>query len=280
MIQQGKFNTLVAVRFTSVGAFLAESEEDEYEDAILLPNKYVPDDLREGDEISVFIYTDSEDRLVATTRTPKIQRNEFAYLQCVAVSSVGAFLDWGLEKDLFVPFREQNKRMEVGRRYVVFLYLDHETDRLVASAKINRFLENEAFGLEEGQEVDLLVYEPTDLGFNAIVNNRYRGLLYGNELFRRLYPGDRLQGYIKRIREDNRVDLTLQKPGFGNIEAGAQQILDSLKARGGFLPLTDDSDPEEIYDTLKMSKKTFKRAVGTLYRQQRITIESGGIRLA
>lgn len=279
MIQPGKFNTLVAVRFTSVGAFLAESEDADYEEAILLPNKYVPDELRNGDEIRVFVYTDSEDRPIATTLTPRIQRNEFAYLQCVSVTSYGAFLDWGLEKDLLVPFREQNRRMEVGRRYVVFLYLDHETQRLVASAKINRFLDVGAPNLQEDQEVTLLAYEPTDLGMNTIVDNRYRGLLYTNEMFRRVYVGDRLTGYVKRIREDDRIDVTLQKPGFANIESGAGLILTKLKDRGGFLPLTDDSEPEEIYQTLGMSKKTFKRAVGTLYRERKITIESNGIRI-
>jgi uncharacterized protein len=272
MIEIGKNNTLTVLRMTSVGAFLGDDEGND----VLLPNKYVPESLDIDDTIDVFIYTDSEDRIVATTLQPKIKRNEFAYLQVVAVTKVGAFLDWGLEKDLLVPYKEQAKRMEVGRRYVVFLYLDHETDRLVASSKVNRFLEPDVYGLEEGQKVDLIAYEPTDLGVNVIINNRYRGLLYANELFRRVYPGDHMIGYVKRIREDNRIDVSLQKQGYSNVEPNAQRI---LKEQNGFLPLNDDSSPDEIYRLLEMSKKTFKKAIGSLYRDRRITIEPKGISL-
>ncbi|GAB3907793.1 S1-like domain-containing RNA-binding protein [Larkinella knui] len=276
MIQIGKINTLVALRETSVGVFLGDDEDND----ILLPNKYVPDTLRVDDPIDVFVYTDSEDRIIATTLTPKIQRNQFARLQVVSVTSVGAFLDWGLEKDLLVPYREQSRPMEVGRWYVVYLYLDHETDRLVASSRLNRFLDSEVPNLTEGQEVSLLAWEPTDLGINVIINNRYRGLVYANEVFRQVYPGDRLTGYVKTIREDNRIDVSLQKPGYENVEPNAQRILATLKDQKGFLPLNDYSEPEEIYKSLEMSKKTFKKAIGALFRERKIVIKEDGIYLA
>ncbi|MFC5409440.1 S1 RNA-binding domain-containing protein [Larkinella bovis] len=273
MIQIGKLNTLRALRETSVGFFLGDDEGTD----LLLPNKYVPDGLRVDDDIEVFVYTDSEDRLIATTLTPKIMRNEFARLQVVSVSRVGAFLDWGLEKDLLVPYREQSIPMEVGRWYVVYLYLDHETDRLVASNRLNRFLDTGKPNLEEGQEVSLLAYESTDLGINVIINNRYRGLVYANEIFQRVYPGDRLTGYIKQIREDNRLDVSLQKPGYENVEPNAERILTLLEKQRGFLPLSDNSDPDEIYRTLEMSKKTFKKAIGALFRERKIVIKDDGI---
>ncbi|WP_138994542.1 S1 RNA-binding domain-containing protein [Larkinella sp. C7] len=275
MIQIGKINTLIALRETSVGVFLGDDEDND----ILLPNKYVPESLRVDDPIDVFVYTDSEDRIIATTLTPKIQRNQFARLQVVSVTSVGAFLDWGLEKDLLVPYREQSRPMEVGRWYVVYLYLDHETDRLVASSRLNRFLDSEVPNLTEGQEVSLLAWEPTDLGINVIINNRYRGLVYANEVFRQVYPGDRLTGYIKTIRDDNRIDVSLQKPGYENVEPNAQRILATLKEQNGFLPLNDYSEPDAIYQTLEMSKKTFKKAIGALFRERKIAIKEDGIYL-
>ncbi|MGM9507466.1 CvfB family protein [Larkinella sp. GY13] len=275
MIQIGKINTLIALRETSVGVFLGDDEDND----ILLPNKYVPESLRVDDPIDVFVYTDSEDRIIATTLTPKIQRNQFARLQVISVTSVGAFLDWGLEKDLLVPYREQSRPMEVGRWYVVYLYLDHETDRLVASSRLNRFLDSEVPNLTEGQEVSLLAWEPTDLGINVIINNRYRGLVYANEVFRQVYPGDRLTGYIKTIRDDNRIDVSLQKPGYENVEPNAQRILATLKEQNGFLPLNDYSEPDAIYQTLEMSKKTFKKAIGALFRERKIAIKEDGIYL-
>ncbi|WP_420149299.1 S1 RNA-binding domain-containing protein, partial [Spirosoma sp.] len=195
MIEIGQMNTLTALRQTSVGFFLgdlSDRQTDRYEDDVLLPNKYVPDTLQVDDDIDVFVYTDSEDRPIATTLTPAIQRNEFASLQVVAVNSAGAFLDWGLEKDLLVPHREQARPMEVGRWYVVFMYLDERTNRLVASSKINRFLDPDVRGLYVGDEVQLLAYETTDLGVNVIINNRYKGLIYANEIFRTVRPGDPL----------------------------------------------------------------------------------------
>ena len=282
MLELGRINKLTALRRTSVGVFLGDPINDpDGRDDILLPNKYVPRELKIEDTIDVFVYADSEDRLIATTLTPDIMRGEFAPLKVVSVTGIGAFMDWGLEKDLFVPFREQSRPMRVGRWYVVYLYVDEDTDRLVASSKINRFLEDEAGDeLAEGQEVDLMVYEPTDLGMNVIVNNQYRGLLYTNEVFQKIYPGDRLTGFIKRIRDDRRIDVSLQQTGYQQVEPSAQRILDLLHQRKGFLPLTDNSNPEVIYEQLEMSKKNFKKAIGSLYRDRKIRIEQDGIYLA
>ncbi|MBC7568469.1 MAG: GntR family transcriptional regulator [Spirosoma sp.] len=279
MIHLGRTTTMTALRETSVGFFLNESPHGDPADDILLPNKYVPRDLTVGDEIDVFVYNDSHERPVATTLRPAVQRDEFALLQAVAVSDAGAFLDWGLEKDLFVPFREQVRPMQEGRWYVVFVYLDDETNRLVASSRVNRYLQNNASDLVVGEEVQLLAYESTDLGMNVVVNNRYKGLVYHNEIFRTVRPGDSLIGYVKQIRDDNRVDVSLQRPGFENIEPNARRILAELRAEGGFLSLTDSSPPEEIYKSLEMSKKTFKKAIGTLYKDRKIVIEDSGIRL-
>lgn len=282
MIKIGRINTLTALRDTSVGFFLGDGSDhrtDAYTDDVLLPNKYVPDTLKVDDEIDVFVYTDSEDRPIATTLTPGIKRDEFACLQVVAVTQAGAFLDWGLEKDLLVPHREQARPMQVGDWYVVFLYLDHQTNRLVASSKINQFLDPDVRDLQVGDEVQLLAYEITDLGINVIINNRYKGLVYQNEIFRRVRPGDPLIGYIKNVRDDNRVDVSLQRAGFENVEVNAQRLLAILKAEKGFLPLTDNSSPDAIYRALEMSKKTFKKAVGTLYRARKIMLEENGIRL-
>ncbi len=276
MIQLGQTNRLQALRMTSVGMFLGHASGEE----VLLPNKYVPQDFREGDFINVFVYTDSEDRIVATTLQPHMERDEFGVLTVVSVTNIGAFLDWGLEKDLLVPHREQAEPMEVGRPYPVYLYYDKTTDRLVGSSRINKFLEEGTMPeLDKGDEVSLLVYERTDLGHNAVVNNRYRGLLYASETFRVLRPGDQLVGYVKHIRDDFRIDLSLQKPGYEKVEPNAQHILDKLYEANGFLPLSDKSDPQVIYRTLEMSKKTFKQAIGTLYRERKILIEEKGIRL-
>ncbi len=268
MLQLGQMNSLIALRQTS-----------DPNDDVLLPNKYVPQNLSVGDEIVVFIYTDSEDRPVATTLTPAVQRDEFAALQVVAVTSAGAFVDWGLEKDLLVPHREQSRPLSVGQWPVVFVYVDEDTNRLVASSKIDKFLDPDVRDLYEGEEVQLLAYERTDLGYNVIINNRYKGLIYHNEVFRTIRPGDPLIGYIKQIRDDDRVDVSLQRPGFEGIEPNAQRILATLKSEGGFLPLTDNSPPDQIYKSLEMSKKTFKKAIGTLYKERKIVLEEKGIRL-
>ena len=275
MLHLGIKNTLRILRGTGVGMFLGDDEGND----VLLPKKYVPENAIVGDDIEVFIYRDSEDRIIATNLEPKIQLNQFACLQVKSVTAIGAFLDWGLEKDLFVPFREQNKKMEEGRWYAVYLYLDEETDRLVASCKVNRYFEKENIDLQIGQEVDLLIFEETDLGLNAVINNKYKGLIYENEIFQRIKIGTRTKGFVKNVRDDNRVDLSLQKQGYANVEPNAERILEKLKANNGFLDVTDKSDANYIMYQLEMSKKTFKKAVGALYRQKIIRIEEDGIYL-
>ncbi len=275
MLHLGIKNTLRILRGTGVGMFLGDDEGND----VLLPKKYVPENAIVGDDIEVFIYRDSEDRIIATNLEPKIQLNQFACLQVKSVTAIGAFLDWGLEKDLFVPFREQNKKMEEGRWYAVYLYLDEETDRLVASCKVNRYFEKENIDLQIGQEVDLLIFEETDLGLNAIINNKYKGLIYENEIFQRIKIGTRTKGFVKNIRDDNRVDLSLQKQGYANVEPNAERILEKLKANNGFLDVTDKSDANYVMYQLEMSKKTFKKAIGALYRQKVIRIEEDGIYL-
>ncbi len=271
----GETNLLTAKRRTLNGYYLIDDENEE----VLLPNKYVPNGMKPGDEISVFIYKDSEDRVIATTIVPYILLNEFAVLEVVDVNPVGAFLDWGLEKDLLVPYSEQLSKMQVGSSYPVFLYLDEKTQRLVASGKINKFLDQEEISVNNGDEVELLICNATDLGINVIINNIHNGLLYDNELFQAVTPGDILTGYIKNVRPDNKIDVSLQKQGYVNVEPNAQKILQKLKDNDGFLNITDKSDPIIILAKLEMSKKTFKKAVGSLYKQKLIRIEKDGIYL-
>lgn len=275
MLFIGKYNYLTIERVTSVGMFLSDVEGEE----VLLPNQYITDDMQVGDQIKVFVYLDSEDRPVATTQTPKIIRNEFAFLEVKDVSEYGAFLDWGLIKDLFVPFREQSKPMEIGEWHVVFLYLDQKSQRLLASAKIDKFLESDRLTVAEGEEVDLLIWQKTDLGYNVVVNQYHKGLIYANEVFQPLQIGDSLKGYVKKIREENKLDISLQKTGYEVVEPVAKQILEEVEKGKGFLALSDSSSPEDIYNKLKISKKVFKKAIGGLYRQGIIRIGEDGIYL-
>jgi len=273
MIEIGKYNTLKIDRDTQVGLFLTDGKED-----VLLPNKYVPKVFEIGDEINVFVYLDHEERPVATTLEPYILLNEFALLRVNYTNNVGAFMDWGMEKDILVPFKEQARPMEKGKRYLVYLYMDEKTNRLVASSKTNQFLNNENITVEPGEEVDLIVSHITDLGINVIINEKHKGLVYKDEVYdERIRTGDRTHGFIKTIRPDGKIDVSLQKLGFENIEPNAERILDELRANRGFLRLTDNSHPEDIKTVLKMSKKTFKKAIGTLYKQKQIEIREDGI---
>jgi len=274
MIEIGKYNTLKIARDTKVGLYLTDGTED-----ILLPNKYVPKEFEVGDDLIVFIYLDHEERKVATTLEPYILLNEFALLRVNYVNKFGAFLDWGLEKDLFVPFREQARPMEKGKRYLVFMYIDHETQRLAATSKINQFLDNSELTVAEGDEVSLIVSHITEIGINVIINELHKGLMYKGEVYEDLRTGDRITGYIKTIRPDNKIDVTLQKPGHESIEPNAEKVLDELRASRGFLRLNDDSHPEDIKTVMKMSKKSFKKAIGTLYKQKLIEIKEDGIYL-
>jgi uncharacterized protein len=282
MIEIGKYNTLTILRETKVGLYLGLPDENIEQDPtkdILLPNKYVPADFKIGNEIAVFVYLDHEERPVATTLEPYIFLNEFALLRVNYVNQVGAFMNWGMEKDLFVPFKEQARPMEQGKRYLVYMYMDEKTNRLVGSSKTNQFLDNENITVENGEEVDLIVSHITEVGINVIINEKHKGLLYKNEVFEDLRTGDRIIGYIKNIRPDGKIDVSRQPFGMERVDASGQIILDELKASRGFLRLNDDSHPEDIKTVLKMSKKTFKKAIGTLYKQKLIEIKEDGIYL-
>ena len=275
MIQIGRYNTLTIARDTQVGLFLTDGKDD-----VLLPNKYVPKIFEIGEELIVFVYLDHEERPVATTLEPYILLNEFALLRVNYVNQIGAFMDWGMEKDILVPFKEQARPMEKGKRYLVYLYIDEKTNRLVASSKTNQFLNNDEISVQPHEEIDLIVSHITEIGINVIINEKHKGLVYKDEVYdENIRTGDRLKGYIKTIRPDNKIDVSLQKLGFENIEPNAQYILEELKASRGFLRLNDDSHPEDIKTVLKMSKKTFKKAIGSLYRDKLIAIKEDGIHL-
>lgn len=271
----GRYNTLELLRITSVGAFLGDDEGND----VLLPTKWIPEGTQVGDMLDVFVYTDSEDRPIATTLTPNACVNEFGFMRVNQVNDVGAFLDWGIEKDLFVPFREQRLKMEEGRSYVVYLYFDIATGRVAASNRTSRFLDNDTLTVKEGDTVDLLVFARTDLGYKVIVNHTHAGIIYANEVIRPLNVGEKHNGFIRKVRDDNKLDISLQPIGYAAVEPNGQVILDRLKQSKGFLPYTDKTDPETIRQKLGMSKKVFKKAVGLLYRERRITIADDGIRL-
>ncbi len=275
MIDIGKYNELEIRRQTSVGLFLG----DEIEEDVLLPNKYCPENFELKDKLRVFVYRDSEDRKIATNLEPKILLHEFAFLRVVSVDKIGTFLDWGLEKDLMVPFKEQRQKMEVGRWYVVYMDIDSETDRLYASNRIGKRLQNKILTVKEGDEADLLVYHKTDLGYSVIINNIHKGLIFANEAFRELNIGEKLTGFVKKIREENKIDISLQAQGYLNYnETNVGLIYNKLVENNGFLALNDKSSPEEISTLLGISKKAFKKAIGALYKAKKISIEKDGIK--
>jgi predicted RNA-binding protein (virulence factor B family) len=281
MLAIGKYNTLTILRDTKVGLFLGNPEKDpEGIHDVLLPNKYVPNEFEIGEELIVFVYLDHEERPVATTLAPYVLLNEFALLRVNYINQIGAFMDWGMEKDILVPFKEQARPMEKGKRYLVYLYMDEKTNRLVASSKTNQFLSNDHLTVEKGEEVDLIVSHITEIGINVIINEQHKGLLYKDEVYDdAIRTGDRMRGYIKNIRPDNKIDVTLQVQGYQSIEPNAEKILDELRASRGFLRLNDNSHPEDIKTVLKMSKKTFKKAIGALYKEKLIEIKDDGIYL-
>ncbi|MBT9189456.1 MULTISPECIES: S1 RNA-binding domain-containing protein [Zobellia] len=273
MIELGNYNELEVLRDTSVGLFLGSTTGTE----ILLPNKYVPKTIDIGDMIKVFCYLDHEERPIATTLTPSVIRNKFGFLQVAEVNKIGAFMDWGLEKHLLVPFSEQRDKMKEGQWYVVRCYMDEVSFRLVGSNKIDKFLSNDKLTVRERQEVDLLFTRLTDLGWEVIINDQHKGLVYSNEIYKHVAVGDRTKGYIKNIRPDNKLDISLQPIGEKLLEPAAEAIYKKLMAHGGYLALHDKSDPELIKRELQMSKKTFKKGVGTLYRERKIEIKDDGI---
>jgi len=269
MAELGKYNNLRVVKELDFGVYLDGENLGE----ILLPIKQVPPNVNIGDYVEVFLYNDSEDRLIATTREPFVVAEEFAVLKVVEVNNTGAWLDWGLEKHLLVPFREQKQDMEKGKYYLVYIYVDVESQRLVASSKLAKYLDNVPPEYEIGQEVDLLISNQSDIGYVTIINNLHSGLLYKNEVFKPLKRGERIKGYIKKIREDEKIDLTLQKQGYDRIETIAENIYKKIISEGGTLPYGDKSSPEEIYNYFYISKKDFKKAVSLLYKQRKISIE-------
>lgn len=275
MIEIGRKNVLKILRDTSVGLFLGDDEGND----VLLPNKYVPESYEIGGQIEVFCYLDYDERPVATTLEPDIMLGEFRLLQVAEVNEFGAFMDWGLEKHLLVPFREQRSKMKQGQWYVVHCYLDEKTGRLVASNKLDKFLSNESLNLKEWDEVDLVVVRQTDLGWEVIVNEKHKGLVYFNEVFKSVNIGDVIPGCVKKIRKDNKLDISLQPLGKKVLEPAANKIYNVLREKGGFLPLHDKSDPEDIRDMFQMSKKTFKKGLGTLYKERKVALEKDGIRL-
>ncbi|WP_420581521.1 S1 RNA-binding domain-containing protein [Reichenbachiella sp.] len=275
MIEIGKYNSLSIARLVPPGAILIDEEENE----VLLPNKYVPENAQEEDELNVFVYTDSEDRIVATTLTPKVMRNEFACLEVKDVNNIGAFMDMGLEKDLLIPFSEQQKNMRPGQWHMVYVYLDQITKRLAGSAKIYYYIESENIELENNEEVDLIIGETTPLGTAVIVNNKYQGLIYENEVFQELLKGDKMQGFVKGIREDGKIDVSLRKTGMEQLEDGAAKIIERLKLNNGKLNIHDKSAPEEIQMMLQMSKKNFKRSLGILYKKKLVKLNPDSIEL-
>ena len=275
MVEIGRFNTLTVVKIVDFGIYLDGGERGE----ILMPKEYVPDNCFPDDEIKAFVYFDSEDRIIATTEVPYVQGGGFAFMKVVATSSVGAFLDWGLRKDLLVPFREQRDPMAEGKSYLVYAYVDKVSDRIVASTKIDKYLDQVFPDYTPNQEVDILVARKTDLGYAVIVNNAHWGLIYDNEIFQRLKIGQRLKGYIKRVRDDEKIDVSLQPSGFAKIEGLAGEVLEKLKDYGGVLDISDKSDPEEIYNLFGCSKKNYKKALGTLLKQGLIVIGEKEIKL-
>jgi len=272
----GKYNTLRVVKEVDFGVYL-DGGEDFGE--ILLPTRYVPPGLKPEDELEVFIYLDSEDRVIATTEEPYAQIGEFAYLEVVSVNQTGAFMDWGLMKDLMVPYREQAEKMKEGEKYVVYVYLDDESRRIVATSKLNTALDNLMPEYKEWEEVDLMVIDKTDLGYKVAVNNTHSGILYYNELFKPIKIGDKTKGYINKVREDDKLDVILEKPGYGKIDGLAGEIVDKLKEKGGRLEVSDKSPAELIYKVFATSKKSFKKAIGTLYKQRIIEIDKESIKL-
>ena len=260
------------------GMYLDAGREGE----ILMPQKYVPEGTKPGDEIECFIYLDQDERPIATTEKPFAKVGDFAYLECSWVNEYGAFLNWGLTKDIFCPFREQKKRMEIGDSYIVHIHIDEDSYRIVASAKIEHYMQetDDTCELKRGSETDILIWQKTDLGFKVIVNNSYPGLIYEDQIFKYIHTGDRMKAYVSNMRPDGKIDLTLQPLGIAAAEDFSATLLDYIKDNGGYCALNDKSDPEEIKRLFHVSKKIFKKATGDLYKKKLITLAEDGLHLA
>jgi uncharacterized protein len=276
VIEIGRYNKLRILSQNTIGLLLGDNSGE----SVLLPKKYCPESYELDDEIEIFVYLDNQGNKIATNVTPKIMFNEFSLLKVAAITDVGVFMDWGMEKDLFVPFREQQKNMEEGRWYIVYLDLDKKTDRLYASNRIERHLQNKVLTIVEKEEVQLLVAQKTDLGFSVIINNAHKGLVFENELFKKLNIGDKLNGFVKKIHEDNKIDISIQPIGYAHfIDKNTELIYKALLKNNGFLTVTDKSSPDEISRQFGISKKAFKKSLGALYKQRKIKILPNGIEL-
>jgi uncharacterized protein len=274
MIKVGEYNTLKVIREVAFGIYLDDGAE-----GILLPKRFMPANVKIGDELNVFLYHDGEDRLIATTQKPKGILGDIVKLKTISVTPQGAFLDNGLMKDIFVPKSKQQRGMIPNGEYLVKIYLDEQTGRLAATEKIEPFLSNDDLTVQVLDEVDLTVYRRTDIGYVVIINNKHTGVLHHNEIYRDITAGDQFKGFIKKIYPDNKIDVSAGKPGYNRVEDETQKILRLLNENNGYLPYYDKSDPEEIYSFFGMSKKTFKMTVGNLYKQKKINLEDKGIRL-
>jgi len=275
MVKVGRINRLAIVRESDFGLLLDGGELGE----ILLPKRYVPKAWKTEDKLDVFVMLDSEDRLMATTEKPKAMVGEFALLCVKDVTKVGAFLDWGMPKDLLVPFREQRVPMRQGQSYLVHIYLDRVSGRIAASSKLDKFLRNSRTSYKQGDKVDLMIWQKTDLGYKAIINNERWGMVFQNDVFQPLERGQQVTGYIKQMRPDGYIDLCLHQPGYGKVTSLTDTILNHLKDHGGFMPVTDKNPPEDIYALFGVSKKTYKKAIGALYRKRLIDFADNGTKL-
>ena len=276
MAKIGQKNLLEVIKIVPHGAYLQGGWLGE----ILLPKRFVPEDCEEGDPINVFVYLDSEDRFIATTEKSKAQVGEVAFLKVIEVNKVGAFLDWGLPKDLLVPFNQQQTTMEEGKSYLVYVYTDEETHRIAASSKLNKFIERHPENYEKGQRVQLIVNAMTDIGYSAVIDHKDWGVLFYSDVVKPLTIGQRVNGFIKGVREDGKIDLSLQSPNHDNkVDDLSSQIMTLLNNQDGFLALSDKSPPKQIYDIFGVSKKTFKMTLGAMYKKRLIVLEKEGIRL-
>lgn len=276
MIKIGQYNTLEVVKLVDFGVFLYGGEDI---GNILLPKNSVPAGTQLGDELNVFIYFDSQDDIIATTTEPLVQVGEFAKLRVVGVSSFGAFVDWGLVKDLLVPFSEQRRKLEEGDNVMLRVYTDKASGRIVGSTKFNRFLDNTPANYTVDQEVKVVIIEITDLGYKVAIENEHSGLIFKTESFGKLFVGKKLKAFVKELRPDGKISLSLQKAGRGKVDDLSEKVLKSLERKGGFMPLSDKSSPDEIFEAFRTSKATFKKTIGGLYKQGLIEITREGIQL-
>lgn len=276
MVQLGQYNTLPVLKLVEFGLYLDGGDGLE----ILMPKRYIPEGAKEGDELQVFVYQDSEARLIATNEHPYATVGQIASMRINSVNQVGAFADWGTSKELLIPHREQAQRMEEGRRYLIYVYIDQVSGRIAGTSKLDKYLNNVPPTYEAGEEVEALIWKPTPMGWKVIINQKHTGLLYQNQIFQELHTGERLRAWVRGVRDDDKIDLSLQPLGYRQmIDPAEATILKALHNHNGFMPLTDRSTPELIAFELQMSKKTFKKAIGALYKQQRIVLLPDGIKL-